>query len=263
MSPVAANPAQANQAHLFVFTADKAGTVRGVRPSRQCSRTTCGDGHVCMSSGMVGVDKERIARVIYEASKGSAYFQRAQENDRRVDEQVKHMRSRLATAPEGEIEAARRRCVASHFSMARTLGCRLLQQSSTQVLSCIVLWCWQHGEAACAAGGRSRPVASVGRRRHGTTASPMCPVCRPKPVATVFHATRHPSPSCASSTVDRWSVRAPQTRSCERLSGCVQDMFFAAVAQLDDPSLRDVSNTAGVAVVGGRALSPKTTRVLV
>jgi hypothetical protein len=40
-------------------------------------------------------------------------------------------------------------------------------------------------------------------------------------------------------------------------------MFFAAVAQLDDPSLRDVSNTAGVAVVGGRALSPKTTRVLV
>lgn len=43
-------------------------------------------------SGMQGVDKEKVNRVIYEMSKNSSYFKQAQLQDKKVDSKV---RSRL------------------------------------------------------------------------------------------------------------------------------------------------------------------------
>lgn len=40
-------------------------------------------------SGMKGVDREQVNRVIYEMSKNSSYFKQAQLQDKKVDSKVK------------------------------------------------------------------------------------------------------------------------------------------------------------------------------
>eukprot|EP00752_Nemacystus_decipiens_P001960 g1886.t1 len=47
-------------------------------------------------SGMQGVDKDKVNRVIYEMSKNSSYFKQAQLQDKKVDSKVAEMKARLA-----------------------------------------------------------------------------------------------------------------------------------------------------------------------
>lgn len=72
-------------AHLFSFSADKAGM--------SCS----------------AADKSRQAQVIYDMSKGSAFFRQAAAQDAKIDEKVAAMKARLDGARDWELQAARGR----------------------------------------------------------------------------------------------------------------------------------------------------------
>ena len=61
----------ANEAHLFVFTADKA--------------------------GMGSADKAHVNRVVYEMSKDSAFFAHAKKNDAKTDAKIAEYKAKLAT----------------------------------------------------------------------------------------------------------------------------------------------------------------------
>lgn len=76
----AAVPANYN-AHLFVYSSDKA--------------------------GMGGVDKSQQAKVIYEMSKGSAFFKNAVHNDQQTEKRLQAMLQKLESATTRELEACR------------------------------------------------------------------------------------------------------------------------------------------------------------
>ena len=69
------------QAHLFVYSSDKA--------------------------GMGGVDKSQQAKVIYEMSKGSAFFRNAVHNDQQTEKRLQAMLQKLESASSRELETCR------------------------------------------------------------------------------------------------------------------------------------------------------------
>lgn len=83
-----------NTAHLFVFTNDKA--------------------------GMQGLPKERINQIIYEASKNSAFFARAQAQDAKTDAQIAAMKKTLAQATAADMSRAARRVEALRVEIEAT-----------------------------------------------------------------------------------------------------------------------------------------------
>lgn len=76
----------ADAAHLFVFTAWKAGTEK-----------------------MSKRKKEEVNQTIYEMSKNSKYFKRAQENDQRTQEKIAAMRRKIAVTTAQDLQAVRAR----------------------------------------------------------------------------------------------------------------------------------------------------------
>ena len=68
-------------AHLFVYSSDKA--------------------------GMGTVDKNQQAKVIYEMSKGSAFFKNAVNNDHQTEKRLRSMLEKLEAASPKELEACR------------------------------------------------------------------------------------------------------------------------------------------------------------
>ncbi|XP_077988408.1 DNA polymerase kappa-like [Glandiceps talaboti] len=57
-------------------------------------------------AGMEGIDKEKINKVIYEASKGSKFYENEQKKDKQVNKRVEQMKEQLAKITEQQIRKA-------------------------------------------------------------------------------------------------------------------------------------------------------------
>lgn len=70
------------------------------------SRAAHAAGHFLHSkAGMAGVDKEHVARVVEDASKGSAYYAKAQEREAKLEAKIDALKASLLQKPRAEIEA--------------------------------------------------------------------------------------------------------------------------------------------------------------
>ena len=62
----------------------------------------------CNKAGMGGLDRERINQVIEAASKGSKFYKKKQEDQKRIDCQVAELQEALKKLSPGQVERARK-----------------------------------------------------------------------------------------------------------------------------------------------------------
>ena len=62
----------------------------------------------CNKAGMVGLDKEKINQIIEAASRGSKFYKKKQEDQKRIDGQVEELKKSLNRLTESQLAVARR-----------------------------------------------------------------------------------------------------------------------------------------------------------
>ena len=62
----------------------------------------------CNKAGMAGLDKEKINQIIEEASKGSKFYKKKQDDQVRIDRQVTELQLSLSRLHSDQIEKARK-----------------------------------------------------------------------------------------------------------------------------------------------------------
>lgn len=80
-----------------------------------CMRVASGPSMCVSQAGMDGVDKERVQRIVYEMSKGSAHFDNEERKRAAVEERITAMQAKAAQLTPALVAAHER---ASHARMA-------------------------------------------------------------------------------------------------------------------------------------------------
>ena len=62
----------------------------------------------CNKAGMDGLDRERINQIIEAATRGSKFYKKKQEDQRRIDGQVEELQEALAKLSRTQLERARK-----------------------------------------------------------------------------------------------------------------------------------------------------------
>ena len=62
----------------------------------------------CNKAGMGGLDREKINQIIEAASKGSKFYKKKQEDQKRIDGQVAELQEALGKLSPGQLDRARR-----------------------------------------------------------------------------------------------------------------------------------------------------------